>query len=213
MLDSYQIQVTLDTEKSELLTDAPVLEGTATFGEPGTETPQTDGPVIEEIPILPVRDTVLFPHGLLPISVGRPASVALVKSLGENRTIGIVSQLDSRTDSPEPNELYKIGTLVVIHKIVPMREGLLLFCEGVTRLRTIEFVGDRPLSAGARRTSAGDRAGHHATARSLAAECPERFSADCFRGAELIRRDFFDGIQHSRDRDGWRILWPALCRA
>ncbi|HEY3835797.1 MAG TPA: endopeptidase La [Bryobacteraceae bacterium] len=101
-------------------------------------------PVVEEVPILPVRDTVLFPHGLLPITVGRPASVALVRSLGENRSIGIVSQLDARAESPSPNELHIVGTLVVIHKIVPMREGLLLFCEGVCRLRTLEYVATEP---------------------------------------------------------------------
>ena len=96
------------------------------------------------MPILPVRDTVLFPHGLLPISVGRPASVALVRALGENRTIGIIAQLDPRADSPAPDELHPVGTLVMIHKIVPMREGLLLFCEGVSRLRTVEFIATEP---------------------------------------------------------------------
>ena len=152
MLHSYQNQVTLDTEKSDLpaqdapvaaLAESPAVDSPAD-GDASPETPDSSAPAIEEVPILPVRDTVLFPHGLLPISVGRPASVALVKSLGENRSIGIVSQLDARADSPAPAELYGIGTLVVIHKIVPMREGLLLFCEGVSRLRTIEFVSTEP---------------------------------------------------------------------
>ena len=122
----------------------PQDEPAALAEEAVPETPHTESPAVEELPILPVRDTVLFPHGLLPISVGRPGSVALVKSLGENRTIGIVSQLDARADTPAPEELYKIGTLLVIHKIVPMREGLLLFCEGVSRLRIQEFVATDP---------------------------------------------------------------------
>jgi len=145
--------VTLDTEKPDVqepasplaLAESPEVDtpSAASSGASG-EAPDSGQEVLEEIPILPVRDTVLFPHGLLPISVGRPASVALVKALGENRTIGIVSQLDARADSPAPTELYRIGTLVVIHKIVPMREGLLLFCEGVSRLRTVEFVSTEP---------------------------------------------------------------------
>jgi ATP-dependent Lon protease len=130
-------------EKPNVLSDTPEIQSHPQ-APPTPEAPEASQPTIEELSILPVRDTVLFPHGLLPISVGRPASVALVKSLGENRTIGIVSQLDARADSPEPSELYKIGTLLVIHKIVPMREGLLLFCEGVSRLRTIEFVSTEP---------------------------------------------------------------------
>src|ERR1700693_5078113 len=113
MLHSYRNPVSLENEKNELLAESPPVE-IQTGGEPAPESPESSAPAIEEIPILPVRDTVLFPHGLLPISVGRPASVALVKSLGENRTIGIVSQLDARADSPAPHELYGIGTLVVI---------------------------------------------------------------------------------------------------
>ena len=78
-----------------------------------------------------MRDTVLFPNALLPLSVGRPTSVALVESLGENRLIGVVSQIDPRTDVPGPAELHETGTVAIIHKIVRMREGQLLFCEGV----------------------------------------------------------------------------------
>jgi ATP-dependent Lon protease len=134
------------TPEADKLADAPAgAHAEGAVAEGGVEDAKAaDPPPIEEVPILPVRDTVLFPHGLLPISVGRPGSVALVRSLGENRSIGIVSQLDARADSPAPNELHPIGTLVVIHKIVPMREGLLLFCEGVSRLRTVEFTATEP---------------------------------------------------------------------
>src|SRR5579862_7471114 len=87
-------------------------------------------PELEEMPILAVRDSVLFPNALLPLSVGRPTSVALVESLGENRLIGVISQIDPRTDAPGPSELHVTGTVAMIHKIVRMREGQLLFCEG-----------------------------------------------------------------------------------
>ena len=70
---------------------------------------------IEELPILTVRDTVLFPHALLPINVGRPSSVALVSALGENRLLGVVSQLDPREDAPGPKDLYEVGTVAMIH--------------------------------------------------------------------------------------------------
>ena len=53
--------------------------------EPIVVPAETDEPQIEELPVLTVRDTVIYPGALLPITVGRPASVALVQSLGENR--------------------------------------------------------------------------------------------------------------------------------
>ncbi|MGA2716894.1 MAG: endopeptidase La [Bryobacteraceae bacterium] len=101
-------------------------------------------PELEELPILAVRDSVLFPSALLPLSVGRPTSVALVESLGENRLIGVVSQIDARTDAPGPQELHETGTVAIIHKIVRMREGQLLFCEGVSRMKIKSYTATEP---------------------------------------------------------------------
>jgi ATP-dependent Lon protease len=98
----------------------------------------------EEIPILSVRDTVLFPRSLLPITVGRPSSMALVGALGENRLLGVISQIDPREDAPGPKDLYEIGTVAMIHKVVRMKEGSLLFCEGLSRMRTIEYTATEP---------------------------------------------------------------------
>src|SRR5205807_4469222 len=94
--------------------------------EEAVETPPgADDQKLEELPILTVRDTVLFPGALLPITVGRPASVALVQSLGENRTVVVVSQLDPRVDTPGADDLYQVGTLCVMHKAVRVpRENL-----------------------------------------------------------------------------------------
>ncbi|HKD08887.1 MAG TPA: endopeptidase La [Bryobacteraceae bacterium] len=99
---------------------------------------------VEELPILAVRDTVLFPNALIPLTVGRPTSMMLVESLGENRLIGVVSQNDPRTDEPKPDELHRTGTVAMIHKIVRLREGQLLFCEGVSRMRTLDYTGTEP---------------------------------------------------------------------
>jgi ATP-dependent Lon protease len=101
-------------------------------------------PELEELPILAVRDTVLFPNALLPLSVGRASSVALVESLGENRLIAVVSQIDPRTDVPGPPDLHGTGTVALIHKIVKMREGQLLFCEGVSRMRVRNYTANEP---------------------------------------------------------------------
>ena len=99
---------------------------------------------VEELPILTVRDTVLFPHALLPINVGRPSSMALVSSLGENRLLGVVSQRDPREDAPGPKDLYDVGTVAMIHKVVRMKEGTLLFCEGLSRMRITGYTSTDP---------------------------------------------------------------------
>ena len=100
---------------------------------------------LEEVPILAVRDTVLFPGALSPITVGRPSSVALVQNLGENRMIGIVAQLDPRVDTPGPGDLYQVGAIAVMHKAVRVPgNNYLLFCEGTARIRTREFTSTDP---------------------------------------------------------------------
>ena len=99
----------------------------------------------EELPILSVRDTVLFPHAMMPITVGRPSSVALVESLGENRLMGVVAQIDPRVDAPTPADLYEVGTIAFVHKVLKVpRDNLLLFCEGVARMRTRDFTATEP---------------------------------------------------------------------
>ena len=102
-------------------------------------------PAPEELPVLTVRDTVIFPGSLQPITVGRPSSVALAQSLGENRTMVVISQLDPRLDAPKPEDLYQTGTICVMHKAIRIpKDNLLLFCEGIARVRTREFTSAEP---------------------------------------------------------------------
>src|SRR5450432_4284545 len=100
---------------------------------------------LEELPVLTVRDTVIYPGATLPITVGRPSSLALVQSLGENRLLAVVSQLDPRVESPGPADLYETGTVCVMHKAIKVpKDNLLLFCEGVGRLRVREYTATEP---------------------------------------------------------------------
>src|ERR1700737_2658285 len=92
------------------------------------------------IPVLPVRDTVLFPHAVLPLTVGRESSVQLINSLGEDKTIVVVAQRELRVDSPQPSDLYTIGTSAIVHKVVKMpNQSLFVFAEGLERVRLGEF--------------------------------------------------------------------------
>ncbi|MBV9608426.1 MAG: endopeptidase La [Acidobacteria bacterium] len=92
------------------------------------------------VPVLPVRDTVLFPHAVLPLTVGRESSVNLINSLGEDKTIIVVAQREARVDSPQPTDLFTVGTLATIHKVVKMpNQSLFVFTEGLDRVHITEY--------------------------------------------------------------------------
>ncbi len=92
------------------------------------------------LPVLPVRDTVLFPHAVLPLTVGRESSVQLINSLGEDKTIVVIAQREARIDSPQPVDLYPIGTLATVHKVVKMpNQSLFVFAEGLERVSVVEY--------------------------------------------------------------------------
>jgi len=102
--------------------------------------------VPDTLAILPVRDTVLFPGAVLPLTVGRESSLALVNSLtGEEKLLGVVAQLDPRIEDPAAADLHKVGTLAKVHKTVKMPNGnVVVFLEGLQRIRIVELLGLRP---------------------------------------------------------------------
>ena len=101
-------------------------------------------------PVLPVRDTVLFPHAVLPLTVGRESSIQLIQSLGEDRMIVVVAQRDAHQDTPQPADLHAIGTLATIHKVVKMpNQSLFVFTEGNERVRLSEFLQTAPFMTAA----------------------------------------------------------------
>jgi ATP-dependent Lon protease len=97
------------------------------------------------LPILPVRDTVLFPHAVLPLTVGRESSIQLIQSLGEEKTIVVVAQRDAHLDTPQPSDLHAYGTLATVHKVVKMpNQSLFVFTEGTERVKLGEFTQTEP---------------------------------------------------------------------
>ncbi len=96
-------------------------------------------------PVLPVRETVLFPHAVLPLTVGRASSIQLIQSLGEEKTILVVAQKDARQDQPEGGDLYQVGTRATVHKVVKMpNQSLFVFTEGTERVRITGFTQTEP---------------------------------------------------------------------
>lgn len=75
------------------------------------------------IPILPLRNTIVFPGSGLPISVGRSKSLNLVRSLGKkHRYIGLVCQKDTDIDNPEPDDLYHIGVIAEVLRVIELAD-------------------------------------------------------------------------------------------
>ena len=109
---------------------------------PGNGAPGSDG---GSYPVLPVRDTVLFPHAVLPLTVGRESSIQLIQSLGEEKTILVVAQKDARQDSPMGTDLHPVGTKATVHKVVKMpNQSLFVFTEGTERVRLTNFTQVQP---------------------------------------------------------------------
>ena len=113
-----------------------------------------------ELAILPLRDTILFPHAILPLAVARESSVALVHdAVRERKVIGVVTQRDPAVDDPVESDLYRIGTLTHIHKMFKFPDGSLrLVVQGVQRFRLHQVHQYRPFLKAPHRAAAGGRA-------------------------------------------------------
>src|SRR5260370_4058918 len=87
---------------------------TPDFESSGSEINLAEVPT--DLAILPLRDTILFPHAILPLAVARESSVALVHEAGkERKVIGVVTQRDPAIDEPVESDLYRLVTLAHIH--------------------------------------------------------------------------------------------------
>ena len=99
-----------------------------------------------ELPILPLRDTVLFPNSFMPLAVARESSVRLIdEAIASGRLVGVFTQRDAAIEEPGRDDLYEIGTATHIHKMFKLPDGSLrLIVQGLARLRLQEIVSQRP---------------------------------------------------------------------
>ncbi len=113
-------------------------------GDKKIEEEQNDFP--ESVGLLTLRNTVLFPGVLLPITVGREKSLQLVKKAHEeNKYIGVVAQKDAKIDNPTLEDLFQIGTTANVVKILEMPDNsVTAVLEGVARFKTEALLADEP---------------------------------------------------------------------
>ncbi|NQU87332.1 MAG: LON peptidase substrate-binding domain-containing protein, partial [Mariniphaga sp.] len=112
----------------------------------GSDSDLRDIEVPDILPILPLRNTVLFPGVVLPITVGRKKSLQLIKDVNKgSKLLGTLAQIDFNIDEPKPRELYTVGTVAEILKILEMPDGSTsVIIQGKRRFRIREFVSDLP---------------------------------------------------------------------
>jgi ATP-dependent Lon protease len=112
------------------------------------EKDEIERPVVipPELPVLPLRDTVLFPNSFMPLAVAREASVRLIdEATSSGRMIGVFTQREAATEEPTQDDLYPIGTATHIHKMFKLPDGSLrLIVQGLARVRLDRIVQTRP---------------------------------------------------------------------
>jgi len=102
--------------------------------------------VPDELALLPLRDTVLFPQSILPLAAGRSSSLHLIDdAVRGGHLIGVFSQRDPATDEPQGADLFRVGTLAAIHKVLKQPDGTVrLIVQGLARVRLVEMAQVRP---------------------------------------------------------------------
>ena len=96
-------------------------------------------------PLIPLRDLVVFPYLVAPISVGRPASIqALDEAIDTNRKVVLLSQRDSKIEAPSPPDLYEVGTLSIILRMARLENEVRVLAQGLTRVKVVQYIQNEP---------------------------------------------------------------------
>ncbi len=100
----------------------------------------------KKLPLLPIRDIVVFPYMVLPLFVGREMSIkAIEMALEGNRMIFLTSQKDINVENPSPSDLYSVGTVGVIMRMLKLPDGRIkILVQGVSRAKTVKFIQKEP---------------------------------------------------------------------
>jgi len=100
----------------------------------------------KKIPLLPIRDIVVFPYMVLPLFVGREMSIKAIEvALEGNRMIFLTSQKDINVENPSPSDLYSVGTVGVIMRMLKLPDGRIkILVQGVARAKTVKILQKEP---------------------------------------------------------------------
>jgi ATP-dependent Lon protease len=126
-------------EKQTMTDERELLDNEDTVAERPVSIPP-------ELPVLPLRDTVLFPNSFMPLAVARESSVRLIEeAIADDRLVGVFTQLEPGTEDPKQDDLYPVGTATHIHKMFKLPDGTLrLIVQGQGRLQLDEVLETEP---------------------------------------------------------------------
>jgi ATP-dependent Lon protease len=99
-----------------------------------------------DLPVLPVRDIVVFPYMILPLFVARARSVSAIdEALAKNRLIFLSAQIDQNEEEPTPEQLYQVGTIALIMRMLKMPDGRIkILVQGISRARIGKIQQEEP---------------------------------------------------------------------
>ena len=117
--------------------------------------PQEPRPAAEEdqaqeipeiLPVLPLRDTVVFPDTMIPLTIGQERSIKLIDDvLAGDRLLAMVASKDAEVETPGPDLLHPVGTVGLAHKMIKLPDGTMrILVQGLQRVRVAEFVREEP---------------------------------------------------------------------
>jgi ATP-dependent Lon protease len=111
-----------------------------------SKTKNKEQQIPEELPLLPVRDVVIFPYMILPLFVGREKSIAAVDAaLAKDRLILLATQKELTEEDPEPEDIYSIGTVAMIMRMLKLPDGRVkILVQGLAKGRLLRFVSQEP---------------------------------------------------------------------
>jgi ATP-dependent Lon protease len=131
-----------------VLKSIKVKEGKENLKEDVSIVTEKDDNVIPlEIPILPLRGLVVYPETAVPLTIGQPRSIRLVDDVvsAEKGFIGLIASKNPELDNPDPEDLYTVGTVGVIHRLFRAPDGTIrLLVQGTSRFRLGEFIQEEP---------------------------------------------------------------------
>jgi len=126
------------------------INETTSSAQPASSSPdQSISIPADAVIIVPVRNTVLLPGVVMPITIGRPKSIAAAQqAVREQRPIGILLQRDPEMSDPGPDDLYRVGTIAnIVRYITAPDDSHHIVCQGVQRLRVLDFLPGTPFLA------------------------------------------------------------------
>src|SRR5215213_2450899 len=132
-------EVVLSTDGS------PEASGTDPNASDG-KTGEPDGSEILELPVLPLRGTVVFPLTVVPLAAAQPRSLRLIDEvMSGDRTVALVMQKDAELEGAGPDDIYDVGTISTIHQMMRVPDGTVrLAVQGNERMRVLEFLSEEP---------------------------------------------------------------------